>query len=162
MLKQFEYKEENRFTESGVSHKFLTVLDEFKHHYTGDMMFYVREEYVTDHLNLPVVEYRTLTSDEYDTCVLANRHDVTKERVRNAKYIREDNLKALDSHLQLARTPNNYPVYVARLRVRDGERMIVTVEDWAAGGEEVQCFTCWEDLHRFRNLYAWEELMNFE
>lgn len=152
MLRQFEYKEEDRFVEEGFQRKFLTVLDEFEHHYTGEKMYHVRLEYVTDALHLPVVEYETLTYDEYDTLFVASENDVTKETVSRAKCILEANLRKLNMHIRRA----EFPVYV----VRDGWHLIVTTESWAEGMPNAEAFFCSSDLADFRNRHEYEVMNN--
>lgn len=66
--KQFEYLE-TLFGVKGhpnVPH-FITILDEFVHHYNGAKMFHIRIESVGYFTASPRVEYKTITEDELVT-----------------------------------------------------------------------------------------------
>ena len=153
MLKRFEYTERDPLAEDGVQHRFLTVLDEFEHHYSGDRMFYVREEYVTEHMKLPCVEYDTLTQDELDTLVLSSQHNVTKERVQLAKYRKKYNLETLDRFMKLG----IYPTYVVRM----GDNLIVSHADCWNDHDNSHFIQNPDDMLSFRNTYE-EEALTFE
>lgn len=56
--KQFEYKDSH----NGAT--FVTIIDEFEHHYTHTKMFRVRIEYVGSVFNYPMVKYDTWTEKE--------------------------------------------------------------------------------------------------
>ena len=60
--KQFEYVDILRFSDrESSSPKYVTIIDEFSHHYTGDRYYRIRIEYNSyifdDH---PIVEYGTV------------------------------------------------------------------------------------------------------
>lgn len=51
------------FGDNGPEERFITVLDQFEHHYTKDMMYHIRIESVDKWTRTPIVEYKTVTED---------------------------------------------------------------------------------------------------
>ena len=62
---QFEYNEKAyAYRDSGKCPVYVTILDKFIHHYTHEIMYYIRMEHLTEIMKVPVVEYKTITRDE--------------------------------------------------------------------------------------------------
>ena len=59
--KQFEYVDVlYDFEERPEIPKFVTILDEFVHHYSGTKFYRIRIEYLSSFLGRPMVEYETV------------------------------------------------------------------------------------------------------
>lgn len=60
--KEFEYID--IYTSLGTvmkERRFVTVLDEFEHHYSGEKFYHIRIEYISTYIEgMPVVEYETV------------------------------------------------------------------------------------------------------
>lgn len=64
---QFEIEEKNFSGRETVlcPNKFITVLDEFKHHYTGETVRYIRVEWAGFVTGASVVEYQTVNEIQF-------------------------------------------------------------------------------------------------
>lgn len=63
---QFEYAEvQYHFVDRPVVKKFVTVLDEFAHHYSGKIMRYCRIEHIGSICGVDMVEYIVIDEDRF-------------------------------------------------------------------------------------------------
>lgn len=61
---QFEFIEEWEFTDLPGIPKYVTILDKFEHHYSHEIMYHVRIEFIVGIFKQARVEYKTVTEPE--------------------------------------------------------------------------------------------------
>ena len=62
--RKFEYADPKLSNPDNPYPVFVTVLRKYRHHYTNELMYYVRLEHMTRVMKVGVTEYGTLSHDE--------------------------------------------------------------------------------------------------